>query len=161
MFDVSNKKVSRISRRKSRSMTSVGKYFNYEDFLFSDTANREGYKEQYFPPDEVYDNIEDLVVNVLDVVQHALPLGKIKVRSGYRCDRLNAKVGSKPTSQHPKGMAADIEYWENGKEDNVKLWNTIVRMKIEFDQLIDEKDLSWIHISYNKDNNRNMILTIK
>ena len=30
--------------------------------------------------------------------------------------------------------------------------------KIEFDQMINEFDYSWIHISYVQDNNRNQVL---
>lgn len=57
-----------------------------------------------------------------------------------------------------KGMAADID--AGSVEENKKLFNYI-KDNFEFDQLIDEKGLSWVHVSFKKNNNRKQVLYIK
>ena len=42
------------------------------------------------------------------------------ISSGFRCQEHNANVGSKPTSSHTRGMAADIVY-ANGSDGLVML----------------------------------------
>jgi zinc D-Ala-D-Ala carboxypeptidase len=69
-------------------------------------------------------------------------------------------IGSKPTSQHSEGKAADIEVVG---VDNKELAEWI-RDNLEFDQLIlefyrdGEPDSGWIHVSWNSDNNRSQTL---
>lgn len=67
----------------------------------------------------------------------------IRVNSGYRSPILNKAVGGKPTSQHLRGEAADIT--GGTVEENRKLLALLSDM--EFDQLIDESNLTWIHVS--------------
>ena len=63
------------------------------------------------------------------------------------------------TSQHCKGEAADLHYVDGkGNANNKLLFDTILDMGLEFDQMINEFDYSWIHISYSKDNNRCQLL---
>lgn len=58
-------------------------------------------------PEDEQAFIEELVRNVLDPVRGKF--GKpIKVNSGYRCEKHNAKVGGARHSQHMRGQAADI-----------------------------------------------------
>ena len=90
-------------------------------------------------------NLTYLVKEILQPIRDKY--GKpITVTSGYRCPSVNRMVGGSANSQHVKGQAADIKC-----EDNKELWNLIVEMIKEGDivvgQLIDEKKLSWIHIS--------------
>lgn len=56
-----------------------------------------------------------------------------------------------------KGEAADIT--AGSKKANMKLFE-LIRDNLTFDQLIDESDYSWIHVSFTK-NNRNQILHLK
>ena len=67
-------------------------------------------------------------------------------------------VGGKASSQHLKGEAADIT--AGSREENRKLFEYI-RENLPFDQLIDEKNFSWVHVSYKRDgNNRKQILKL-
>jgi len=54
-------------------------------------------------------------------------------------------------------MAADIQFHKDGVMNNKLLMDTIIQ-NCEFDQLIEEFNYSWIHVSYSHKNNRNQIL---
>jgi hypothetical protein len=71
---------------------------------------------------------------------------------------LNQKVGGSSTSQHCKGEAIDIS--AGSKAENKKLFDWC-KANLVFDQLINEYDYTWIHISFRQGQNRNMVLTIK
>jgi hypothetical protein len=68
-------------------------------------------------------------------------------------------VGGAPTSQHTRGQAADLSC-----EDNSELFS-IIREKIEFDQLIweggNDVQPAWVHVSYKISGNRGEILKMK
>ncbi|WP_226387208.1 D-Ala-D-Ala carboxypeptidase family metallohydrolase [Gallalistipes aquisgranensis] len=78
--------------------------------------------------------------------------------SGFRSPRLNEAVNGVPSSQHVKGEAADITV--GNPEDNRKLFELIRTSGLAFDQLIDERNYTWLHVSYS-DNNRKQILHLK
>ena len=82
----------------------------------------------------------------------------IKVNSFFRCDALNKAVGGSATSQHCKGEAIDMD--GGSKEENKKLFD-YCKANLIFDQLINEYDYSWVHISYKVGMNRNQTLIIK
>jgi hypothetical protein len=89
------------------------------------------------------ENLTNLVDKLLDPVREQW--GKpIRVNSGFRSIAVNLAVGGATTSQHLKGEAADIT--TGNKEDNKKLFN-MISAGYTFDQLIDESDYSWIHVS--------------
>ena len=68
----------------------------------------------------------------------------IIVNSGYRSKQVNKAVGGVASSQHVKGEAVDIT--AGSKDQNRRLFEILKTM--EFDQLIDERGYSWIHVSY-------------
>ena len=84
--------------------------------------------------------------------------GAIYVNSGFRSYAVNRAVGGARNSQHMLGEAADITV--HSKEGNKKLFE-FIRDNLSFDQLIDERDFSWIHVSYRSEQeNRNQILNL-
>ena len=85
-------------------------------------------------------------------------LGPIRVTSGYRSPKLNRSIGGSTKSQHCKGQAVDIQFWDKGVMKNKVIYDYIVQNGIEFDQMINEFDFSWIHISLKDKDNRNRIL---
>lgn len=99
-------------------------------------------------PDEVQRaNLVRLVENVLDPLREAY--GRpIIVTSGYRSPKLNKAVGGATTSQHMLGQAADIRTKEDTPEENKKLFDLIVKLKLPFDQVINEYGYNWVHVSY-------------
>lgn len=128
------------------------KHFKLEEFTKSATAEAKGIDNT--PNEEVKKNIENLVKYVLDPLRDMY--GKpIYVNSGYRSEALNKAVGGSKTSQHRTGMAADID--THAREGNIELFDLIAK-NLSFDQLIDEKDYSWIHVSFDPKRLRNQIL---
>ncbi len=80
----------------------------------------------------------------------------IHVNSGFRSAAVNRTVGGALNSQHLLGEAADITVYN--REGNKQLFE-IIRDNLSFDQLINERDFSWIHVSYKSpDDNRKQIL---
>ena len=59
-----------------------------------------------------------------------------------------------------KGCAADIVGTPNTKAENKKLFYLIQSLGLPFDQLIDEKNFDWVHVSYRKEGNRKQVLAL-
>ncbi len=136
--------------------------FSLEELLKSPTATRRKFEEQFTPPQTVIDSLTVLCVRLLQPIRdlwgRPLPLS-----SGYRCLRLNRAIGGAPKSQHLTGEAADIDL--GSRELNKALFDAIIEWQkkgwIEFDQLINEYDFAWIHVSYKRIGiNRNQVLNI-
>lgn len=133
------------------------KYFTYEEFIYSATALKYGIRNR--TTKEVEANIEALVHNILDPLRQYI--GKpINVTSGFRCKALNdATANASKTSQHMTGQAADITV---GSKTGNRTMAKIIASKYMFDQLVDENDYRWIHVSFNPHGvNRGQILRIR
>lgn len=130
------------------------KYFTIDELSRSVEATR--LKIRNIPGTTEQARLKTLVENVLDPAREKF--GKpIKVNSGYRSYKLNKQIGGAITSQHLRGEAADIT--AGSKDENRKLFEILRTM--DFDQLINEHDYSWIHVSYkDKNRNRHQILAI-
>jgi hypothetical protein len=79
----------------------------------------------------------------LEQVKTALGGKPVMINSGFRSKQVNDSVGSKDTSQHRIGCAADIRVPGMTPNEVVK---AIMASDIGYDQLIREFD-SWTHIS--------------
>jgi hypothetical protein len=96
-------------------------------------------------------NLNNLVDHVLDPLRELW--GKpIYVSSAFRSTAVNVAAGGKPGSQHLTGQAADITC-----SDNQKLFE-LIRDNLPFDQLIDENNLGWVHVSYTNLAGRRQVL---
>ena len=80
---------------------------------------------------------------MLEQVKTVLGGKPVMINSGFRSKQVNDSVGSKDTSQHRLGCAADIRVTGMTPNEVVK---TIMASDIGYDQLIREFD-SWTHIS--------------
>jgi hypothetical protein len=80
---------------------------------------------------------------LLEQVKTVLSGKPIMINSGFRCKQVNDAVGSKNTSQHRLGCAADIRVPGMTPDQVVK---AIIASDIGYDQVIREFD-SWTHIS--------------
>lgn len=127
--------------------------FTIQELTASATA--EAKKINNDPTPEAAENLKQLVNNVLDPLRDAY--GKpVIVTSGYRSPALNKAVKGSKTSQHVKGQAADIT--AGSKQENKKLFELAQELNLPYCQLIDEKNFSWVHISYDKNNVKRQIL---
>lgn len=130
----------------------MAEFFTKSELTRSDTART--LKIDNIPTPEASAALDALMWNVLDPIRRMW--GKpIIVNSGYRCPKLNAAIGGSATSQHMKGEAADITAGDPTK--NKELFDMIAQSAIPFDQLIDEKNYRWIHVSYRPNGRRNIL----
>ena len=127
--------------------------FTIQELTASPTAKAE--KINNNPTPEAVENLKLLVDMVLDPLRDVY--GKpIRVNSGYRSPALNRVLKGSKTSQHMKGQAADIT--AGSKQENKKLFDLAQKLNLPFCQLIDEKNFTWVHISYDKNNVKRQIL---
>lgn len=127
-------------------------YFTIKELCKSSTAQQRGIDNT--PNSEIVNNLEQLVDNVLDPLREKY--GKpITVNSGYRSLELNRAIGGAKNSQHTLGQAADIS--GGSIIENKKLFDLAQQLNLPFDQLIDEKDFSWVHISYSPRNRKQVL----
>ena len=120
-------------------------HFTFEELYASDTADR--HKINNEPKDPiVLKNLKFLAERLEDV--RSLLRHPIHVNSAYRSLRVNNLVGSKPTSAHTKGLAADIICPSFGSPRDVVY--AIVGSDIKYDQVILEFD-RWCHIAFAED----------
>ena len=127
--------------------------FSLSEMLVSAAAMRYKYYEQLAPSENVKQNLKELCENVLQPLRDELKK-PVHVRSGYRCKRVNIKVGGSHTSQHIKGQAADIQV---AGMTTIEICKAVLDLEIEFDQMIEEYG-SWVHISFNSRRNRKQVL---
>ena len=131
------------------------KYFTIAELCKSTTADQYGIDNRCKKEHVV--NLTALVNNVLDPLREAY--GKpITVNSGFRSPALNKKIGGVSTSDHLKGMAADIT--GGSPVENKKLFYLIQSLKLPFKQLIDEKNFDWVHVSYDPNNLKHQVLAL-
>lgn len=79
----------------------------------------------------------------LEEVKTVLGSKPVMINSAFRCKEVNDAVGSKDTSQHRIGCAADIRVPSMTPDEVVK---AIIASGIGYDQVIREFD-RWTHIS--------------
>ena len=121
---------------------SLTKHFTLKELTASDIAVRHGIDNTPTSP-LILKNLKTLAEGLENVRE---VLGKpVIVNSGYRSTMVNTLVGSKPTSQHTKGLAADFICPAFGTPKEIV--KKIVSSDIEYDQVILEFD-RWVHISF-------------
>lgn len=129
--------------------------FSLQEMTFSQTAERRGFNNT--PNATEVTNLIRLC-EVLEQVRDLL--GKpILITSGFRSKPVNDAIGSRDTSQHRRGCAADFKVPGMTSKQVVE---AIMDTDIPYDQLIDEFG-SWIHFSVpntTSDRPRRQVLTI-
>ena len=136
----------------------LSKHFTLEEFEKSQTATRKGIKNKAGSGE--IKNLGDLCYEVLEPVRAKFDK-PVTITSGYRSPELSEAIGSKATSQHCKGEAADFEI-AGVSNLQVALW---IKNNVDFDQLIlefwkeGEPNSGWVHVSYSNNSNRKQVLT--
>jgi zinc D-Ala-D-Ala carboxypeptidase len=132
--------------------------FTLHELTKSETALRHNLDNT--PSEEVVANLKLLAEKVLQPVRDHFAKG-VKVNSGYRAPEVNAAVGGSRTSDHTKGMAADIEI-PGVPNAELAQW---IEENMEYTQLILEfytpgiPDSGWVHVSYDPQNLKKQSLT--
>ena len=128
--------------------------FSRAEIEHSNTAKRLGISNEM--SDKHLENMQRVVDNLIQPMRDAI--GPIRISSGYRSPKLNKAIGGSSRSQHSKGEALDLQFWEKGKMNNKVIYDWVLESGVEFDQMINEFDYSWIHISLKSKENRSQIL---
>ena len=112
-------------------------HFTYEELTHTD------HREFDNTPNEAeLENLKRLAA-FLEEVKTVLGGKPIMVNSAFRCKLVNDAVGSKDTSQHRIGCAADIRVPDMTPDQVVK---AVIASGLGYDQVIREFD-RWTHIS--------------
>jgi hypothetical protein len=128
-------------------------HFTLAEFTRSESAKRHGVSNQ--PTPEHIQNIKILCERVLEPIR--MKFGPLILSSGYRSKVLNHYIGGSLKSQHCEGKAADLDMDGVDGVTNKEIFEYI-KNELEFDQLINEFNYSWIHVSYNLGKNRKQVL---
>lgn len=139
-------------------MEAISKHISWVEATQSPTATKLGIKN--IPNSDELQSMKEVAEMVFEPMRNWY--GKpIKINSFFRNEALNRAVKGSKTSQHRFGEAIDFD----ARRDNLKLAMWIIE-NLEFDQLIIEgvdnnKNIAWVHVSYDIKKNRNQILIMK
>ena len=138
-------------------MKRISKHISYKEAVGSNYAKQKGISNK--PNEEQVENMKLLAEEVFEPLREWVD-APIKVNSMFRSLELNTALKGSKTSSHMKGEAMDIT--SMGGKSNLEMFHWI-KDNLCFDQLIWEfgKEPKWLHVSFNKDNNRKQVLVTK
>ena len=131
--------------------------FSLIELTKSQTAERKGIDNT--PEPHHQENLKLLCTSILQPVRDHFSR-VVSVSSGYRSEALCVAIGSKTTSQHAKGDAADFEIYGGSNKELADYINE----NLDYDQLIleywkeSDPNSGWVHCSYSEGNNRKQYL---
>ena len=131
--------------------------FSLNELTKSQTAERKGIDNT--PSTEHQENLKKLCENVLQPVRDHFEQ-VVSVSSGYRSPELCTAIGSKITSQHAKGQAADFEIFGVSNKELADY----IDSELHYDQLIleywneSDPNSGWVHCSFSEGQNRKQYL---
>ena len=126
---------------------NLTKNFSLNELTKSQTAERKDINNTPSPTHQ--DNLKSLCTHVLQPIRDHFNR-VVSVSSGYRSPELCIAIGSKTTSQHAKGQAADFEIFGVSNRE-LAIW---IHENLEYDQLIleywkkEDPNSGWVHCSY-------------
>ena len=100
------------------------------------------------PTQEEISNLQRLA-QLLEQVKEAIGGKPVMINSAFRCKQVNDAVGSKDTSQHRHGCAADLRVPGMTPDAVVR---AVIAAGLPYQQLIREFD-RWTHISITNEEN--------
>lgn len=142
-------------------MTDLSEHFTLSEAVKSQLADRNGIDNT--PPPGIAKNLVRVAVHILEPVraEYSVPFSP---SSWYRSPELNARLGSKPTSQHVLGLAVDFEL-PGVSNAELATWCsenlTFDQLILEFYKTTDPK-AGWVHCSITEEGAepRGQVLTV-
>jgi hypothetical protein len=145
-------------------MVYLSKNFTLKELTRSNTALRLGIDNE--PSKEGVLKLTLLATELLQPLRNAV--GSLRITSGYRSPQLSEAIGSTSNSQHCRYEAVDMQYVKRGKMDNIKIYDALIDLDLDFDQCIlefgnatehiDPTEPAWVHISWKVVDNRRQTL---
>ena len=131
--------------------------FSLNELTKSQTAERKGIDNTPSPTHQ--DNLKSLCTFILQPIRDHFSC-VVSVSSGYRSPELCTAIGSKITSQHARGEAADFEIFGVSNKELADY----IHHNLDYDQLIleywkeSDPNSGWVHCSYRDGDNRKQYL---
>jgi zinc D-Ala-D-Ala carboxypeptidase len=145
-------------------MVYLSKNFTLKELTRSNTALRLGIDNE--PSKEGILKLTLLATSLLQPLRNVV--GSLRITSGYRSPQLSEAIGSSSNSQHCRYEAVDMQYVKRGKMDNIKIYDALIDLDLDFDQCIlefgnatehiDPTEPDWIHLSWKVVDNRRQTL---
>ena len=135
----------------------LSKNFSVDEMTKSQTATRKGIDNTPSPTHQT--TLKSLCTSILQPGREHFSQ-VVTVSSGYRSEELCLAIGSKITSQHAKGEAADFEIFGISNKELADY----IHEHLDYDQLIleywkeSDPNSGWVHCSYSEGNNRRQYL---
>ena len=136
---------------------SLTKNFSLIELTKSQTAERKGIDNT--PGPEHQENLKSLCEMILQPIRDHFDC-VVTISSGYRSPELCVAIGSKTTSQHAKGQAADFEIFGVSNKELADY----IDQNLDYDQLIleywkeSDPNSGWVHCSFTNGSNRKQYL---
>jgi zinc D-Ala-D-Ala carboxypeptidase len=124
-------------------MTSLSKHFTLAELTVTDHREFDN-----SPTQEEISNLQRLA-QLLEQVKETLGGKPVMINSAFRCKQVNDAVGSKDSSQHRHGCAADLRVPGVTPDEVVR---AVIAAGLPYQQLIREFD-RWTHISITNEPN--------
>ena len=142
----------------------ISKNFTLQELTRSNTGARLGINNT--PTKDGVHKLTILANSILQPIRNEI--GPVRITSAYRSPELNMAIGGSSNSQHCRYEAVDCQFVKNGAMDNIKIYEAILKLNLDFDQCIlefgdststnDPLRPAWIHISYKIADNRQEVL---
>ena len=142
----------------------LSKNFTLKELIRSNTALRLGIDNT--PSKEGIWKLTLLAAELLQPLRNVV--GSLRITSGYRSAQLSEAIGSSSNSQHCRYEAVDMQYVKRGKMDNIKIYDALIDLDLDYDQCIlefgnatehiDPTEPDWIHLSWKVVDNRRQTL---
>lgn len=125
----------------------ISEHLTLAELIRSESAKRQGLSNM--PTPEHIENLKALAENIFEPIRAHFRV-PIYISSGYRSKQLNKLIGGAKNSQHNLGEAIDIDMDGHSHDiTNKDIFDFIVA-KLPFDQVINEFNYAWVHVSYKK-----------
>jgi hypothetical protein len=121
----------------------ISEHLELSELTRSESAKRNGISNM--PTPDHIENFKILATKVFEPIREHFGV-PIRISSGYRSAELNKCIGGSATSQHSTGEAIDID--QDGTTITNKQVFDYIKDNLAFDQLINEFNYAWVHVSY-------------
>jgi len=121
----------------------LSEHLDLSEIIRSDSAKRNGISNM--PTPDHIENFKILATKVFEPIREHFGV-PIHISSGYRSVELNRLIKGSSSSEHCKGQAIDIDM--DGTTITNKQVFDYIKDNLTFDQLINEFNYAWVHVSY-------------